>query len=154
MSTADSRARVVATGAWGIVECALRLSGEVPAKIFLENDLELIREKGKDDPQATARARFMFLFQQMANYGPRSLSRKRFKSEMEGLSAFCHEVHKKQIRFPCFPDGLKWVLTHGFVKPGAKKGLGRWPESHIARALTIRAEYFQLKNAASRGKKR
>ncbi len=74
---------VVAEGSWGTVECAVRANGDSPAKTFLEIDLENVREKGKDEPQATARARFMVLFQQMANYG--RVSAKRFGKEMGNL---------------------------------------------------------------------
>lgn len=125
----------------------MRLNGEVPAQEFLEKELEQIREKGKDKPEGTARARFMVLFQHMANYGPSGLTSKRFRSEMKGFCAFCHEVRNSQIRFPCFPDGPQWVLTHGFIKPGAKKGRGKWPQSEIDRALEIRGEYFQRKKS-------
>jgi hypothetical protein len=82
----------------------------------------------------------MVLFQTMADHG--RIQSKRFSSEMEGLYAFKHEVRNTQIRFPCFQDGNKWILTHGFIKPGAKRGLGDWPESEIEKAKQIRGEYF------------
>jgi hypothetical protein len=85
----------------------------------------------------------MVLFQQMADYG--RLSWKRFKSEMRDLYAFRHEVRNLQIRFPCFQDGNRWLLTHGFVKPGAKRGLGDWPEQEVKRAREIAAEYWHRK---------
>jgi hypothetical protein len=87
--------KVIARGNACTVECVVCLSGEAPAAEFLESELALIREKGKDDPQATARARFMVLFQMMANYG--RVSPKRFKKEMGKLYAFRHEV--KNFRF-------------------------------------------------------
>jgi hypothetical protein len=129
---------VVAEGAWGTVECVVRPSGESPARDFLEADLEALREGGKRKPLATAKARFMVLFQMMANYG--EIQGERFKSEMDGLCAFRHEVKNVQIRFPCFRDGNKWILTHGFTKK-AKKGSGAWPESEVDRAEQIRGEY-------------
>jgi len=139
-----ARGRILAaTGKTCDVECAVLASGKCPAKEFLVNDCELIREGGKDKPLATARARFLSLFQQMADTG--SVSPKRLKSEMSGLFAFRHEVANQQIRFPCFRDGKNWVLTHGFVKPGAQSGLGDWPESEVARAKEIRSEYLSLK---------
>jgi hypothetical protein len=137
----------VAQGRWGTVECAVRLSGEAPAQQFLEGDCQNIREKGKNKPEATARARFMVLFQQMADSG--SVSPKRFKKEMDRLFAFRHEVRNIQIRFPCFPDSSKWILTHGFAKPGARKGLGSWPDNEVRRALDIMAEYLQRKESAT-----
>lgn len=141
MSSVARPTHVVARGAWGTVEFAILESGKSPAKSFFENDCERIREKGGEDPQSTARARFAFLFQQMANYGPYGLSPKRFKKEMGSLWAFRHEVANVQIRFPCFRDGNAWIVTHGFEKPGAQKGLGDWPESHIYRAQAIETEY-------------
>jgi hypothetical protein len=137
---------VVARGQACTVECVVRLSGEAPARDFLETELEQIREKGKERPEAMARARFLVLFQQMADYG--RVSPKRFKAEMDGLSAFRHEVRNKQIRFPCFRDGSRWILTHGFVKPGAKKGMGAWPKREIGRAKDLRGEYFSRKKQA------
>ncbi|HEY1379441.1 MAG TPA: hypothetical protein VGF55_21745 [Gemmataceae bacterium] len=127
----------------------MRPSGDAPAQEFFERDCEGIREKGKNHPEATARARFALLFQQMANHG--SVSYKRFKKEMGALYAFRHEVKKLQIRFPCFPDGNRWILTHGFIKPGAKKKLGDWPESEVRRANEIMAEYLQRKSSAANG---
>jgi hypothetical protein len=135
---------VVARGRWGTVEYAVLASGQMPAREFLENDCERVREKGKNEPQATAHARFLMLFQQMADNG--SLAAKRFKSEQGKLFAFSHEVKKVQIRFPCFQDGNRWILTHGFLKPGAKKGLGKWPQSEVERAERTMNEYFRRKS--------
>jgi len=73
------------------------------------------------------------------------VSRKRFGPESDRIFAFKHELRNIQIRFACFQDGRMWVLTHGFKKPGAKKGRGAWPESQLTRAKTIREEYFNLK---------
>ena len=133
---------VVARGAWGTVECAVRPNGDAPAAKFLNTDLENLREKGKDEPQATARARFLVLFQQMADCG-RVGTGKRFSKEMGQLYAFKHEVRHVQIRFPCFQDRNRWILTHGFLKPGAQKKKGKWPASEVARAEQIMSEYFQ-----------
>lgn len=141
----------MARGRWGTVECAVRRGGDSPAESFLTSDLESIREKGEDQPEATARARFMFLFQQMADNG--RISGKRFKKEMGKLFGFKHEVRNLQIRFPCFQDGNRWILTHGFVKPGAQKKKGKWPESEITRAKEIMAEYFQRKKEAEEAAK-
>ncbi len=143
--------KVIARGNACMVECVVCLSGEAPAEEFLQNELELIREKGKDDPQTTARARFMVLFQMMANYG--RVSPKRFKKEMGKLYAFKHEVKNLQIRFPCFQDGHKWIVTHGFIKPGAQKKKGDWPDSEVARAEKIMAEYWARNKQAEQAAK-
>ena len=70
---------------------------------------------------------------------------------MDVFWAFRHEVRNRQIRFPCFQDGNKWIVTHGFFKPGAQKGMGGWPEAEIRRAKEIMAEYYQRKKAAQSG---
>jgi len=95
MTSVARPTHVVARGAWGTVEFAILESGKSPARTFFENDCEQIREKGDDAPQSTARARFAFLFQQMANDGPDRMSPKRFKKEMGSLWAFRHEVAKR-----------------------------------------------------------
>src|SRR5207302_8687416 len=95
-----------------------------------------------------ALARFLVLFQQMAEHG--QVASKRFGKEMGQLYAFKHEVRKVQIRFPCFQDGNRWILTHGFFKPGAQKKRGTWPESEVTRAAQIRSEYFQRKSEAEK----
>jgi hypothetical protein len=140
---------LLAQGAWGSVEAVVLASGHCPALSFLETECELIREKGKTQPEATAHARMNVLFQHMANYG--RLSAKRFKPERDQFMAFSHEVANVQVRFPCFRDGNRWVLTHGFRKPGAKKGRGTWPETEVRRANEIRAEYLRRKATANQG---
>jgi hypothetical protein len=153
MSTVARPTHVIANGAWGSVEFVVLRSGKIPAKEFFDNDCKEIREKGADEPAATAQARFAFLFQQMANYGPKEMPKKRFSKEMGKLWAFRHEVSNIQIRFPCFQDGNAWIVTHGFVKPGGKKGLGKWPESEVFRAEGIEAEYRSRTKAAPQSKK-
>jgi hypothetical protein len=128
------------------VECVVRISGKIPANEFLDHDLEQLRIKGKSEPESTARAKFQFYFQQMANYG--NLSPKHYDKEMGNLFAFKHEIRNKQIRFPCFRDGSKWLLTHGFFKPGAKRRRGRWPQNEIDRANEIMGEYWYRKQQA------
>jgi hypothetical protein len=113
-------------------------NGRCPTLEFL-NEIEPIREGPKSKPDSSAKARFLFLFQQMADYG--RVSSKRFYKEMGELWTFAHEVRNLQIRFPCFRDGNKWIVTHGFIKPGAQKGLGKWPDSEVRRAEEIMAHY-------------
>jgi hypothetical protein len=126
--------KVLARGAWGTVECAVRKSGDAPAEEFLRTLSD------------EARARFMVLFQHMANYG--KVAPKRFKAEMKKLSVFRHEIENRQLRFPCFQDGKRWIITHGFVKPGAKKKKGKWPQTDVERAIAIRDEYWERKKQA------
>jgi hypothetical protein len=135
----------VAKGDARTVECVVRPSGKAPAKEFLDNELESISEKGQDKP--SAKTHFMALFNRMASYGEQYMG-KRFKHMTGSLYAFRSEVKNMQVRFPCFRDGDKWILTHGFVKPGAKKGLGDWPPNQIELAEKIMGEYLQKKKAA------
>jgi hypothetical protein len=132
------------------VEFVVRQNGSCPAKEFLEVDCEQIREGSKNKPDSTARAKFLMLFQQLAVTG--HLSPKRFKKEMGKLFAFSHVVRNTQIRFPCFQDGAKWIVTHGFPKPGSQKRLGKWPESQVKRAEELMAEYFARKQALEQAK--
>lgn len=141
---------LVARGANGTVEFAVRASGACPALDFFENDCEQIRAGGKEKPESTARARFAVLFQARAN--SIEMSAKRFKKEMGKFFAFRHEVRGIQIRFPCFQDGTKWIVTHGFCKPGSKKGLGNWPDSEVQKADDIRKEYFARKQAIEKAR--
>jgi len=69
------------------------------------------------------------------------MPRNKFKSEQGQLFAFSLELNNVQYRFPCFRDGARWVVTHGFKKPGAQKGKGKWPKSEIDRANRIMGEY-------------
>jgi hypothetical protein len=137
---------VAARGGACTVELAIRLGGDCPAQSFLDGDCEQLREGGRNKPNSTARAKFQVLFQQMANYG--HLSSPRFRKEMGKLFAFKHEVRNIQVRFPCFEDGGKWIVTHGFKKPGAQKKKGDWPQSEVKRAQEIMDEYFVRKKAA------
>jgi len=135
---------VIASGASRTVEFVVRQNGACPGREFLDGECENIREGSKNKPESTARAKFEFLFQRMADYG--DVSPKRFKKEMGKFYAFVNEVRNQLVRFPCFQDGSKWIVTHGFIKPGAKKGLGNWPDAEVRRAEEIMGEYFFRKN--------
>lgn len=138
---------IAAAGDWGTVEYVIRPSGQIPAKKFIEEELEQIREKGRREPASTAAARFLALFQAMADTG--RVPGSKFRSEMEGFFAFSAQVRNLQIRFPCFQDGgRRWLMTHGFIKPGAQQGRGKWPGSEIGRARAIRNEYLQRRRFA------
>lgn len=134
---------IAASGDWGSVEFAVRLSGRIPGKEFLTENLD-----------AKGQAKFNHLFHQMAATG--RLRDNRFRPEAEHFFAFSHEVRNVQIRFPCFNDGRRWIVTHGFAKQGAQKGRGKWRQSEIDRAIEIQAEYLILKQrfqAASKEQK-
>lgn len=145
-STAHTLTVEVANGVWGTVECVVCISQKVPAQEFLEQELRRLCPKGKDQPGASAEAKLLALFERMAEYGPSVFSDDRFGKEGAlGMYAFKHEVCGKLIRFPCFQDGKRWLLTHGFFKPGAQKKKGKWRASEVNRALEIKAEYVAKK---------
>ena len=127
MATVARLTEIVAKGQWGSVEYAVLVSRKVPAKKFFDGKRLTERD----------RAKFVQLFLQMAEHG--EVSYKRFKREMGNLFAFRHETSKKQIRFPCFQDGNRWILTHGFIEKGG------WPQNEIDRANVIEAEYWKRK---------
>lgn len=135
---------VIARGAWGTVEAILLPSEVSPAVEFLQEDVRNMSVGGKKRTARAAEVQCYALFQTMANIG--QVSPKRFKSEMEGFWAFRLEIGNLQIRFPCFRDGNRWILTHGFFKPGARNAkLGSWPSEEVNRAMRIRDDYFQRK---------
>lgn len=123
---------VVPGGLWGTVEFAIRTSGAMPAEKFL-------RELENDA------ARFLVLFHEMAALG-HVLNSARFSQEEGKIYAFKNRLPKKnkQVRFPCFQIGNRWLLTHGFFKPGAKKGRGKWPRAELDRAKQIMGEHMQF----------
>jgi hypothetical protein len=132
---------IAAQGLWGTVEYVAEKLDKIEAKSFLVS-----RER-------KILAKFLVLFAQVANGGPASLPNKRFKKEMDELWAFKWEFKKVQYRLPCFLDGNKCVITHGFVKPGAQKGMGEWPNAEIERANRLKEWYFEAKKASLKRKK-
>lgn len=133
---------MVASGVWGTVACVVRRNGNTPALEFLTTVCRGINEKGKDQPQSTAEAVFMQLFDRMANSG--ILLSASFKHEKGALRTFRHKVKNQQIRFPCFQDGSSWLLTHGFVKKTQE-----WEESQFRRAGELMVEYGERKKEAA-----
>ncbi len=87
---------IAAAGDWGTVEYVIRTNGQVPARQFLDEELELLRQKGR-----TAAAKFLGLFDAMANTG----SVPGFKPEMEGFFAFRAEFRNKRFGFRAFRMG-------------------------------------------------
>jgi len=134
-------AALIAHGRWGNVRAVVCSNGKNWTFEFLDNELEpLIVDK---DPVTTARDRCLEWFALLAEEG--TLPSKRFRNEAASFLSCCFEIRNKQIRFPCFRDGNEWIVTHGFFKPGAKKGLGKWPPEQVERAVRLRNEYKQRK---------
>jgi hypothetical protein len=121
---------IAAEGDWGFVECVRTKNGKCPARDFLMDTLV-------DDADI-----FLVLFDEMADDG-RVKNSVRFGPEQGNIYAFKQKIGNKQVRFACFSDGNRWVLTHGFFKPGAQRGKGKWPKKEIDRAEALRKEYFE-----------
>ncbi len=106
-----------------------RANGKIPAKAFLDS-------LGLDG------AVFLTLFDEMAADG-KTKNSSRFSHEDGKIYGFKHKIKNRQVRFACFQDGNKWVLTHGFWKPGAQKGLGKWRPEEIERGNKLMREYIE-----------
>lgn len=119
---------IAAKGNWGTVECVRCLNGGSPAKEFLQAELG-------DDA-----AVFFALFDEVAQHG-RTNNPDRFSKEDGQIYGFKHKIKNKQVRFACFQRGNIWILTHGFWKPGAQVGRGKWPKKEIDRANRLMEEY-------------
>jgi hypothetical protein len=134
--------RLFVRGAACEVHYAVRTNGNCPAQEFLLDECEKIRAGSKNKPDSTARHALEFLFVHLSQFGPMHMPPKRFQSKMDGFFAFRLEIKRMQVRMVCFRDDANWILTNGFVKPGAQKGRGEWPEAEVDRAKAIRAEYY------------
>lgn len=128
---------IIATGRWGYVEYAIRLDESKEAKEFLRGLRTHPSMRGKGEE---VERRILVLCQMLANDGwIRDTSR--FSGEDGEIHGLKYERFNKLIRFACFRSGNRWVLTHGFFKPGAQKGKGRWRPQEITRAMQIMNEH-------------
>jgi phage-related protein len=105
---------------WGTIEYAVCTSVKMPAKEFVEGL--------KIDEQIRLNA----LFEKMAAVG-KIWNKQKFRHLEDAI----YEFKSRQIRMACFQDGRAWILTHGFIKKGAKT-----PRKEIARAKSIRKEHL------------
>ncbi|WP_197526747.1 type II toxin-antitoxin system RelE/ParE family toxin [Botrimarina colliarenosi] len=111
-------------------------NGDSPVQDWLDG---LHKEIGIKEAKKV-RNKFKALFNQMAANGEIP-NPSRFSGERGDIHAFKFAWNKRLYRIACFQDGKKWVLTHGFVKPGAQKGKGKWPTEELDRADRIQAEH-------------
>lgn len=131
MASIQIPALAVPRGRWGTVECASRTSGARPAEEFLE-------ELGLDA------AVFLALFEQMAENG-RTNNPSHFSPEAGAIYSFKDKLgNNRQVRFPCFQIGNRWLLTHGFYKKGAQRGRGKWRREDVEKAENIMNEHLAL----------
>jgi hypothetical protein len=130
--------RIVAEGRFAVAY-AVRNDGTVPAEAFF-NGLS------RGD-QAYLLARF----QHLAENGERGMhNRNVFRHERREIWGFKKTSNdapnggKGLIRIPCFREGSRWYLTHGFWKPLKD---GRWRESDFDLAFAIMKEVVDRNKA-------
>jgi hypothetical protein len=124
---------VVPRGKWGFVELARSANGKFEAEIFFRDFVHVFGKKNGKKVQD----QFLAICKDISDHGwSRRMSPER--GEIHGIK---WEFSKKLIRFGCFLNGKCWVVTHGFFKPGAQKGLGSWPTEQLDRADRIMAEH-------------
>jgi hypothetical protein len=114
---------------WGTVEFAVRASGAIEARDYLAS------------LERKAQAKFLGLFKQMAKTGKIS-NPSRFSHESGKIYGFKFNHRNRLFRFPCFQIANRWLLTHGFDKPGAQRGAGAWPQSQLDKARNIMQEHI------------
>ena len=121
----------MASGVWGTVEYALDGNGQMPAKEFLES-----LDQDDDAPNL---AKLLQWFQWMAENGQIANDQK-FKHEKGDIYAFKAKTNeKKMVRIPCFRIRNRWILTHGFYKPGRSK----WRPQEFTTAERIQLEHME-----------
>lgn len=138
----DADTHIVVVGKRRTVEYAVRDDGSKPAKDFL------------DALEAKEKAAVVALLSHLAEVGEEGFhNRKRFRQERPPIWAIKRkaaqgkkEKSKKKskekrasrlIRLPCFRDGDRWIITHGFWKPPTKS---EWPEEEFTLAFKIMNE--------------
>ncbi len=121
-----------------LVEFARCANLNLLAKSFLWEDIP--RKLGKGLGKK-ARDKFGALFDQMARDGDVP-NPSRFSREPNGLHAFKYVLSNVMMRIPCVQIGNVYILTHGFFKKGAQKGLGEWPDEDVERAHRIIREHL------------
>lgn len=119
----DFREDVLRRGPCAIVAYARRLSGNRPAKDYIEN------------LQQSDQAKLARSFKQLADTGMIS-NKERFRKLRGKIWEF--KTHPK-VRLLCFQSSKTWLLTHGF-----NKETGDTPSRQIERAEDIRGEHISL----------
>ena len=112
----------VARGRSRTIVCAIRRSGDSPARDYL------------DALDRRYAVRFEALFQNMVESG-RCGSEQAFKK----VSGSIWEFKRAQHRIACYQDGKYLILLHGF-----QKKQDRWPKQELARAERIMREDQEL----------
>jgi hypothetical protein len=121
-------------GTWGNIYLAIQRDGTSLADAFI---------KGLDNSD---RLKLLALLKRAADMGPMNIhDGEKFKK----LDGTLFEFKVFQIRMPCFYDGRKVILTHGFTKKKDKT-----PPAEIERAARIQKEYREADADPSKPKKK
>jgi len=139
---------IVAEGARRTVEYAVRDDETMPAWGFIKS------------LEAREKAAVQAFLRHLADVGEEGIhNKKRFRRERDAIWAVKRRATKGKrgeskekrasslIRLPCFRDGNRWILTHGFWKPPKAK----WPEAEFTLAFEIMNEQLS-REAKNKGK--
>ena len=131
----DADSNIVVRGNQRTIEYAICADGSMPAKEFVE---------GLDESE---QRKLDTLFRRLAAMG-KIFNKEQFKQVKGKIFGF----KRYQTRVGCFQIGMRWVLTHGFIKKG-----DRWKKSDIERAERIMEEHLareaaKKKKAGRQGK--
>ena len=120
MSAGDDET-LVCRGSWGAVRYAVRASGKMPARKFIQSLTEPDQRK------------LAALFQRIADHG-QIRNREKFRKVVGDI----FEFKSFQVRVGCFQLENTWFLTHGF-----RKKRDKWPPAEVTRADQIHSEHMQ-----------
>ena len=102
----------------------------------LDDESSPARDFFNEELSASDRRRIRSYMEHLADNGEISNSKK-FKHERPPFWAFKHKTESKQLaRMPCYQNGRRWIVTHGFFK-GAQS---EWDEAEFTKATEIRNE--------------
>jgi hypothetical protein len=135
-ASAPIRKYATKPGHWGVVEYAIALNGKCDSEKFFH--VEIVRKFGKTLGE-NLQFKLMAIFEVISNYG----NSPKMSLERKPIHGIKLEYKKSLVRIACFQQGRSWVLTNGFFKPGAQKGLGAWPTEELDRADRIMNEHIK-----------
>ncbi len=118
-------AREFYAGTWGSITLATQQDGTSIFDNFIE------------ELNVAEQTKLLALLKRAADMGPRNINDGEKFKKLEGD---LFEFKSFQTRVPCFYDGRKIVLTHGY-----KKKQDKTPRREIDRALRIKQEYESSK---------
>jgi len=119
MGDSDEK-HIAVRGPKRVVEYAI-YNGEMPARKFLLEEVD-----------SATRNHILAIFRHMAHDTERKMTDKMFCQERGPIHSFKSRQDRRQIRIPCFRHDNRWIVTHGFYKPGSA-----WDEGEFTLATKI-----------------